>query len=139
MSDAALAAARLFSAAVRPSPAACAGPEAHRRYCTRHPGDAADATGLTLGPADAVWLLLGPADAAEPPPDPQAVKASPAVSAALAKMNLPGIGGSLPGCSYEQRRGSAPGRSPAYCTCRRRARLAIREARPAVTRGVLGG
>ena len=101
-SDASLAAASPFSAAVRLSPAACAGPEAHRRYCSRQPGDAADATGPALVLADGVGLLLGPADAAELPPEPQAVRASPAVSAALAKMNLPGIGGSLPGFSHER-------------------------------------
>src|SRR5690242_12602281 len=93
MSDAALAAARPFSAAVRLSPAACAGPEAHRRYCSRHPGAAAEAGGPTSAAAGAVGLLLGLADAAEPPPDPQAVRASPAASAAPATMNLPGMSG----------------------------------------------
>src|SRR5215472_380737 len=92
-SDAALAAARPFSAAVRLSPAACAGPEAHRRYCTRHPGAAAEAGGPAPVVAGAVGLLPGPADAAGLPPEPQAVRASPAASAAPATMTLPGIGG----------------------------------------------
>src|ERR1700750_2152658 len=92
-SDAALAAARPFSAAVRLSPAACAGPEAHRRYCSRHPGAAAEAGGPTPAVAGAVGFLPGLADAAEPPLDPQAVSASPAASAAPATMNLPGLSG----------------------------------------------
>src|SRR5262245_55625149 len=136
MSDPALAAARPFSAAVRLSPAACAGPEAHRRYCTRHPGAAADAGGPTPVVAGAVGLWLGPADAAELPPEPQAVRASPAASAAPATMGLPGIGGVPSRGADEQPRDSAsrspgslpggPGRSPAYCTGRQRARLAVR-------------
>src|SRR5262245_5411270 len=93
MSDPALAAARPFSAAVRLSPAACAGPEAHRRYCTRHPGAAADAGGAQPASPGAGGLVSGPPDPAQPPPEPQAVRASPAASAALATMNLPGIGG----------------------------------------------
>src|SRR5215470_17100203 len=118
MSDVALADARPFRAAVRLSPTAWAGPEAHRRYCTRHPGDAADATGPAPDPADAVGGLLGPADAAEPPPDPQAVRASPAASAAPATMILPGIGG-LPSQgrgSEPPARAGVPGRLAAYCT-----------------------
>jgi hypothetical protein len=46
MSDASLAAARPFSAAVRLSPAAaCPEGPAHRRYCSRHPGVAAEVAG----------------------------------------------------------------------------------------------
>ena len=60
ISDAELAAWRMFSAAVRFSPAACAGPELHKRYCCRQDGD---------GGADAAKPPSDPAGAAEPPPD----------------------------------------------------------------------
>ena len=73
-------------------------------------------------------LLPGPVDAAEPPPDPQAVKASPAVSAALAKMNLPGIGGFLPGCSTDGHATAGAGPFAGYRTGRWPARLAVRKA-----------
>src|SRR6266516_452215 len=114
ISDAELAAWRMFSAASRFSPAAWAGPELHTRYCCRHDGD---------GGADVAKPPPDPAGAAEPPPDPQAISVSPAASAALAKMTLRLIGGFPPkgarnerhtrGCGDRCTANSARRRSPA--------------------------